>query len=268
MKLVEMEKNNWSFEEDSAFTSEILERFDQALDTWEKGHDEEAEKMLHVVIAECPNHIDALQHLSLLYLGQGREVEAYIYCQAAVGIGLHALPEKFRWKTAKLEWGWLENRPFLRAYHNLGLWHLDNARYDEAVGIFKRLLSVNPNDNQGVRHLLPHCWFETNELSKIVTHCRKYRKDVAPEILYSQALALAGLGRNEEALEALKNCVAELPLVGRELLKKRHPKPKSLIEGYIAHGDADQAYYYWEAFGKYWSESESALELLRQVVKR
>ena len=53
MKLVEMEKNNWGFEEDSTFTSEIFERFDQALDTWEKGHDEVAEKMLRAVVAEC-----------------------------------------------------------------------------------------------------------------------------------------------------------------------------------------------------------------------
>ena len=268
MKLVEMEKNNWGFKEDSTFTSEIFERFDQALDTWEKGHDEVAEKMLRAVVAECPHHIDALHHLSLIYREQGRETEAYICCQAAVGIGLHALPQKFSWKTARMEWLWLENRPFLRAYHSLGVWNLGNARYDEAIGIFRRLLSVNPNDNQGVRYLLPHCWFEKNEPSKIVTHCRKYRKDIAPEILYSEALALARLGRSEEALKALENCVAELPLVGRELLKKRHPRPKSKIEGYISHGGADQAYYYWKAFGKYWSESESALELLRQVVKR
>jgi len=268
MKLVEMEKNNWVFEEDATFTLEILERFDQALDMWEKGHDEAAGKMLQSIVAECPHHIDALHHLSLIYRTQGRETEAYICWQAAVGIGLHALPQKFSWKTARLEWPWLENRPFLRAYHSLGMWNLHNDRYDEAIGIFRRLLSVNPNDNQGVRYLLPHCWFEKNELSKILTLCRKYRDDSAPEILYSEALALVRLGRNEEARTALEQCVAELPLVGRELLKKRHPRPKSQVEGYISHGGADQAYYYWKAFGKYWSETESALELLRPLVKR
>ena len=268
MKLVEMEKNNWGFEEDSTFTREIFERFDQALDIWETGHDEEAENMLRAVVEECPNHIDALHYLSLLYGGQGREVEAYIYCQAAVGIGLHALPKKFRWETARMEWGWWENRPFMRAYRNLGMWNLDNARYDEAIEIFERLLSVNPNDNQGVRYLLPKCWFEKNELPRILTHCRKYADDVCPEILYSEALALARLGRSEEALEALEACVAKLPLVGRELLKKRHPRPKSKMEGYITHGGPDQAYQYWQLFGQYWSESESALELLRQVMKR
>lgn len=75
MKLVEMEKNNWVFEEDATFTSEVFERFDQALDMWEKGRDEVVEKMLHAVVAEGPNHIDALHHLSLIYRAQGRETE-------------------------------------------------------------------------------------------------------------------------------------------------------------------------------------------------
>ena len=244
MKLVEMEKNNWGFEEDSTLTRNIFERFDQVLDIWEKGHDEVAEKMLRSIVAECPNHIDAIHHLSLIYSEQGREMEAYIYCQAAVGIGLHALPKKFRWETARMEWGWLENRPFMRAYQNLGVWNLDNARYDEAIEIFERLLSVNPNDNQGVRCILPQCLFEKNELSRILTHCRKYADDVFPEIFYSEALALARLGHSEEALEALEDCVAKLPLVGRELLKRRHLRPKSRLEGYITHGGADQAYAY------------------------
>ena len=102
-----------------------------------------------------------------------------------------------------------------------------------------------------------------------MTHCRKYRDDGAPEILYSEALALVRLGRNEEARTALEHCVAELPLVGRELLKKRHRKPKSQIEGYISSGRRRPGRItIGKEFGKYWSETESALELLRQVMKR
>ena len=66
----------------------------------------------------------------------------------------------------------------------------------------------------------------------------------------------------------LENCVVELPLVGKEILKKRHPKPKSYTEGYITLGGPDQAYEYWRYFGKYWSASESAMNLLRQAMKR
>ena len=37
MKLVEMEKNNWVFEEDPAMTLELQERFYQAVEVWADG---------------------------------------------------------------------------------------------------------------------------------------------------------------------------------------------------------------------------------------
>ena len=265
MKLVEVEENRWVFE-DPAITDAAWEKLDMALETWEADHPGRAEKMLLAIVAECPSHIDALHHLSIIYDEQGRGLEAYVFCQAAVSIGLQAIPEKFKWEQSLLEWSMLENRPFRRAYHNLGLWHLNGNRYDDAIEIFARLLSTNPNDNQGVRHLLPLCWFEKNDLTAILDLCRAYSGDATPEILYSEALALARLGRDEDALAALKNCVAVLPLVGKELLKKRHPRPKFRTEGYISHGGHDQAYDYWQYYGKYWSASESAMSLLRQVV--
>lgn len=267
MKLVEIGRNDWIFQ-DPTITDEIDDKLDRALDIWRAGHTERAEKMLCAVVEECPNHIDALHHLSLIYNEQGRVLEAYVFCQAAVSIGLHAIPRKFKWDNARVTWGFLENRPFMRAYDNLGLWHFHSDRYDEAIEIFERLLSVNPDDNLGVRYLLPVCWFEKNELSAILDLCSQYPDDIGPEILYSRALALARLGRDEDARAVLEYCVVRLPLVGRELLKKRHPKPKSRIEGGITVGGPDEAYEYWRYYGKYWSASESAMNLLRQVMKR
>ena len=267
MKLEEIERNSWIFR-NTAITSDINEKFCQAMDTYDAGHLEHAEILLLTILAECPNHIDSIHHLSLIYGEQGREIEAYVFCQAAVSIGLQAIPGQFEWSNSKLKWSWHENRPFMRAYDNLGLWHLNKCRYDDAIEIFERLLSINPTDNQGIRYLLPICWFEKGELSKTVVHCRRYADDIAPEILYSEALALVRIGRYRDARSALQKCVTKLPLVGKELLKKKHPKPKNRSpSGYVTHGGADQAYAYWKCFGKYWLDSESAMELLNQVVK-
>ena len=267
MQLVEIGRKAWVFR-DPTITYEIQQKLDRALDTWEAGHVESAKKMLRAIIEECPNHIDACHHLSLIYEEQGRKLEAYVFCQTAVSIGLQAIPKKFKWEQSIVTWGLLNNRPFLRAYHNLGLWHFHNDRYDDAIEIFERLLFVNPDDNQRVRYLLPICWFEKGELSATLDLCRQYSNDLAPAILYSQALAFALLGRDEDARAVLKNCVLELPLVGKELLKKIHPKPKFQMDGYITLGGHDQAYEYWRCFGKYWSDSESAMKLLRQAMKR
>ena len=264
MKLIEIEKNEWVFWEPS-LTAEVDEQFDRALDIYDAGDYETAKALLRTIAMQCPNHIDAMHHLSVWYGEEGKELECYTFCQAAVSIGLHAIPKRFRWDRGKIRWLELRNRPFMRAYNNLGLWRLDQERWDDAIEILGRLLRVNPNDNQGTRYLLPKCWFEKDEISAILGHCRKYRNDIGPEILYSNVLALVLDGQEEEAKTALEDCVMELPLVAKELLKQRHPEPKGRYPGHITVGGRDQAWVYWKEYGKYWRNSKSAMTLLRQV---
>ena len=51
-------------------------------------------------------------------------------------------------------WGDLDSRPFMRALHGQGLclWRLGRA--EKAREVFAWMLTLNPNDNQGVRFLL------------------------------------------------------------------------------------------------------------------
>ena len=53
-----------------------------------------------------------------------------------------------------LQWGLLFNRPFLRCLHGYGLcrWRLGHVQ--DAQRVFERILSLNPDDNQGVRFCL------------------------------------------------------------------------------------------------------------------
>ncbi len=53
-----------------------------------------------------------------------------------------------------LPWGLVDNRPFLRCMRGYGLclWRL--GRFGEAGRLFKRMLWLNPSDNQGVRFLI------------------------------------------------------------------------------------------------------------------
>lgn len=49
-----------------------------------------------------------------------------------------------------LPWGFIENRPFLRCLHGLGLCMWRFGRLREAEKVFTRMLWLNPDDNQGV----------------------------------------------------------------------------------------------------------------------
>ena len=70
------------------------------------------------------------------------------------------------------------------------------------------------------------------------------------------------LGEQEKAAQLFKKAKANLPLVAKELKKKRHPKPKSKMPGDITHGGAGQAYSYWKEYGCYWENSNKAMSLL------
>jgi len=50
-----------------------------------------------------------------------------------------------------LEWGWLENRHIIKAILNKALSHWVKGETDEALELFRKILSTNPGDNPGVR---------------------------------------------------------------------------------------------------------------------
>jgi tetratricopeptide (TPR) repeat protein len=249
------------FRENPAFREDDL-AVDQAIDAWHGGHYEQAESILQRVIARNPFHIDAMHHLALLYDLVGESALSYMAAQAAVSVGLQALPAAFSWDKAKLEWGYWGNRPFMRAYHHLGLCYLGKGEVKAAIEIFARLLAVNPMDNQGVRYLLPKCWFELDDPWNVTKHCRQYQDDSFPEMTYSHPLALLMMGEHKLAAKLLQEAVNEFPLVAKELLKKRHARPKGMRPGSISYGGADQAYTYWQQYGKYWEATPAAMEQL------
>ena len=72
----------------------------------------------------------------------------FVHYEVGLRIGELSLGPDF---DGLLEWGFIDNRPFLRCMHGYGLtlWRL--GRFKEAQQIFERMLWLNPSDNQGVR---------------------------------------------------------------------------------------------------------------------
>lgn len=267
MKLEQIGKDEWAFADDT-IPGELHDQFDAALDAWQdEGKIAVAEKALLGIIVCCPDHIDALHHLALLYQDSARDALAFACWQAAVGVGLRAFPDEFSWQRSRLDWGFLENRPFMRAYHALGLWFRQYGHHADAIEVFSRLLAVCPNDNLGTRYILPECWFGAGEPAKVIAHCQTHGDDGGPDIQYSLGLALVMCGKVESAKQVLEGAVSRLPLVAKELLKKSHRRPAGYNDGYVSWGGADQGYDYWQRVGKHWQASEKAMHLLKVVAR-
>lgn len=261
IRVVRVFKDEWAFEfprlDDRAY-----DVFHQALDDFDAGRLKKAENDLRLLVDGFPEFIDAYHHLALILDETRRRKEARHVWETAVTIGRDAIPKSFKKGRHRLPWGILENRPFLRAYHSWGLQLLNEGATDAAVAVFEEMLSMNPNDNQGIRGLAIDCYFRSRQPDRVIALCKRYRNDAMEEVLYGRPLALFQLRQHREARAALAKAVEILPLVARELIKKTHRPPKNLNPDYVTHGGADQAYYYWRRHGRYWQDTDGALELV------
>ena len=149
----------------------------------------------------------------------------------------------------RLEWGWLENRPFLRCLASWMHVREEAGAREEALDYARELFALNPNDSQGVRCVAMTWLLHSGGNEEAAALAKGYPEDVFAETTYGRALALVRLGRFDEADHALRAATADLPLVAAEVLKAKHRAPRRPYPGSVTVGGADQAYDYWHSDG-------------------
>jgi tetratricopeptide (TPR) repeat protein len=259
-------ENEWTFTF-PRLTWEVLEEFHEALEYWRAGYLAAAEEEYLLLLEEFPEFSDVHHHLALVLRKTDRRDEAFRVWQETVQMGLDCLPEEFEMRRDTLPWIIVENRPFLRACHGLGLEYLERGETERALSIFEDILAMNPGDNQGVRALAIDCHFRLGRPERVLEVCDQFPDDGMDHVVYGRALALLQLGRQVDAEQALTEAIEWLPLVGKELVKKRHRRPPGLNPDRVTHGGADQAYYYWIDQGQHWN-TPGAIELVRECLKK
>jgi hypothetical protein len=94
--------------------------------------------------------LDAHAHLGNLEFDQS-PMQAITHYEIGMRIGELSVTPDF---GGLLQWGHVYNRPFLRCLHGYGLCLWRMGHFAQAQQVFERILSLNPNDNQGIRF----CW--------------------------------------------------------------------------------------------------------------
>ena len=114
------------------------------------GRDDEARALLMDTLLRDLRCIDAHALLGNMVFDRSAE-RALVHFEVGVRLGDLSFPAGF---GGLFEWGRVYNRPFLRCLHGYGLclWRLGEP--SRAQEVFERILSLNPNDNQGIRG----CW--------------------------------------------------------------------------------------------------------------
>jgi tetratricopeptide (TPR) repeat protein len=128
--------------------------FDEGMEHWWSGDRRRAVKAFRRVLELEPQHADARNHLGIVSLEARKLKVAEQHFRAAVDGGQCHLERD----GAEVHWGFIQNRPYLRGLANLALVLAEQKKWAEALAIHKRMLELNPNDNQGVRYLIgPEC---------------------------------------------------------------------------------------------------------------
>lgn len=264
LKMEEILPGEWRFGYPSK-QAKLIKRLIDAVSELERGDLDGAEAKLRGLIDQHPPYIDGRHFLALVLFNKKLYDEALALWREAVELGISSLPERFVMGTARLEWLWPENRPFLRAYAWLGLALKQQGEAKEALAIFRNLLALDPGDHQGIRASALEVAFAGKLPEVVLEICGQFPADALVDVVYARPLALLQTGRKEEAEKGLARAIEDYPLVARELIKKRHLPVRSAQPGYIEVGGADEAYLYWLKMGKYWKGTLGALDLVKVV---
>lgn len=176
---------------------------------------------------------------------------------------LRLILERHKAEKLRLEWGWLENRPALSLLERLARMARMVHNTAEAVRVAEwMVLTLNPNDNQGLRDQLIHDYLRLNRVGDALKLAALYPDDMAA-MQYGTVLALFMDRQEAAAREALKTARKRYPEVAKMLLADK-PKQPRLQNGLVQVGGKDEAWYYRQENLNLW-QNNGALEWLRSA---
>lgn len=121
-----------------------------AMEALDLGKISMAKRLLQKALDLDIEFIDAYNGLTSVYEDQGNKEMA----KKCAGLAFDLTRKMFPNWPKNMHWGELDNRQYLRAICNEAIYLHEEGRKKEAESLYKLLLELNPNDNQGVRYLL------------------------------------------------------------------------------------------------------------------
>ena len=190
--------------------------------------------------------------------------EARELYEAGVRAGERALGEEVFTEEAGNFWGILETRPYMRSLEGLAssLWALGER--EQAVAHYRRLLELNPGDNQGVRYQLADGLLEEGLDEELGELLGQYEEEASAFWLYTRALwRFRTEGATERATTELNEAIGANPYVPLYLLGRKNLLAQGLPK-LIGLGDESEAVSYFARALPEWLKTPGAVEWVRE----
>ena len=104
LKLSGVAPHEWEFIFPHIY-NDLQDEFFSGCESYEEGNLDEAERAFRAVLAQMPDHLDALHHLAIVLSKRDLGDQALDLWEQAVRIGRKAFPLDFEGGRDRLEWG-------------------------------------------------------------------------------------------------------------------------------------------------------------------
>ena len=201
-----------------------------------------------------PDNADALD---ILARRAGDPEQRLALYRQALDAGRRAIGDEFDSLVGHF-WGFVQTRPYMRARVGLAMALRDLGRHQEALDHFLEMLRLNPNDNQGIRDLVPATLLALGRNQDVLDFTRKHGRDDAVPA-YAAALATFRLkGNSADARKDLAHAVRVNPHVPHHLARDTRPESESEF-GY-SPGRPSEAIYCLDELGVAWRATPGAVQ--------
>ena len=211
------------------------------------------------LIAEASDFVDAHAHIAIHWHRQGKPKKALDAAMLGLSISNRHIPEGF---NGRIEWGHLDNRPYLRVMHVALLSYMRLRRHKDAVTLIELMLARNPNDNQGVRYLLGSEALRAGDYHR-ARFVLEADADGYPPYFYELALCYMLKDEWVSAATALRRGFVANPYIAE--MMGGHPNPAKLVG--IWHGtnmaEPETAHGYLQMYGMLWHTQPDSFAFTR-----
>jgi tetratricopeptide (TPR) repeat protein len=188
--------------------------------------------------------------------------EARTHYEKAVAAAEQALgPDDFEEYRGHF-WGFLETRPYMRARAGLAGLLLRTGDAPGAMGHFRDMLALNPNDNQGIRYALLACLLQAGDTQAVTALLGQYPDEASVFWAYTRLLlAFKAGGPADPSLAALLSDAMEENAFVPAILCGTGRTPKA--SGFMLVGGKEEAADYVMQCGAAWRQTPGALAWLK-----
>ncbi|UTV80083.1 hypothetical protein MQE22_08610 [Acidithiobacillus sp. YTS05] len=216
-------------------------------------------KVLQALVAQEPEWIDGHAHIGNTYYEKGQPKKALEACLKGVEIGQRLVPSGYQ---GPVEWGHLENRPFLRAMNGVVLSYVYLHRHKDAIAAIQQLLAYDPDDNLGVRFFLGSEQLRVGQKEQAKVTLKE--ESVYPPCRYDLALLYLEDADYLRAATELRKAFLLNPYIVEELLGNPEPR-RTLRTNSALFADRETADHYVHTYSGRWNYLYSYLNFLHWV---